>query len=54
MEKEGYTEYGYRGLPELQDAWKRIEELKEQNEQLKEELAELHDKLLIREQQPGS
>ena len=36
--KDGYTEYGYRGLPELEEAKKKIQKLEEQVSNLKMQL----------------
>ena len=43
MNKDNYTEYGYRGVKELADALKRVKELEEELKKIKQELQEEKD-----------
>lgn len=42
--KDGYTEYGYRGLEELRDKEKKITELQEQISSLKTQLQQMENR----------
>ena len=42
--KDGYTEYGYRGLEELREKDKKITELKEQISNLKTDLQRMENR----------
>ena len=41
--KNGYTEYGYRGLPELETKDKEIQKLKEENSELRMQLQRMEN-----------